>query len=318
MQNVKRSAFADIGSHQSCLLVVVEKDELPVFEELQFADRGFSPLAKVAIEHFQCLRGKKRFVFLSEQGIALLLLLWPFQAILILLSVSAEKRDDWILLAVESLAFEFLAELGNDGYVMRLSFSSPSLVKRKMQFRDAARDGAKCLNVHFLHSAEVDEQLSEGLNFGNEVVVDLLHVEEDSLGCSAFRASEEMLDTEVHSLSVVDGEFVQNAEDWVGFLALVLVATLFVLSQSEQLRQPHHEGLDWHCFSDAHECACELLAALESRDEGKDWRKQQLCLVRLVTQCVRKCGDCQFCPLDVVVLFIGKNAQNQPVSPKWQ
>ena len=109
--------------------------------------------------------------------------------------------------------------------------------------------------------ADLDEELCEMFEFGDEVVVNLLDVEEDILDCFNFLGLVELLEGEVHALGVVDGYFL---EDLVHVFLLVLGRVeLLHVGQPEDLGQPDQEQLEGDELDDVAEGVHNLVLPLE-------------------------------------------------------
>ncbi len=73
-------------------------------------------------------------MLLEEQGILLFLLLHFLQAVFVLLAVGANHCDYWVGFSVEGLPLDLLAELGDDGNVLRLEFALPIFIDGYVKF----------------------------------------------------------------------------------------------------------------------------------------------------------------------------------------
>jgi len=123
------------------------------------------------------------------------------------------------------------------------------------------------LDLHFFLLAELDEALGEGIHPRDQIIVYLLHIQEDGLSGQTVGPSEQMLHAEIHGLRIVYRQLVQNLENRVHLLRLAPIGPLLILSETEQLRQPHHQRLHRDGLYDPHESPRELLAALERRNK---------------------------------------------------
>ena len=172
------------------------------------------------------------------------------------------------------------------------------------------------MDLHFFLFAELDEALGKGVHLRDQIIVYFFHIQEDGLGGQAVSPPEQILDAKVHGLRVVDRQLIQDLEHRIHLLGLVPVGSLLILSETEQLGQPHHERFHRDRLYDAHEGTSELFTALERRNKGENRSKEQLGLIRLVPQGIGQGSNGQFCPLHVSIRLKGINAQHHPITPK--
>lgn len=139
---------------------------------------------QVAVQNLESLGGKKGFILFDQIWIFLFIFIRALETILILFPITSEKGKYCVFFSIDYFSLKFFTELGNNRYMMRLHFSSPRLIQRYMEFRDASRDNAKGLCVNFLVFAQLDKHLGKGFHLCDEVVVNFLNAHEDILGRS--------------------------------------------------------------------------------------------------------------------------------------